>query len=131
MSMLSQLISQRNRKRKELDTYKNRKRQLEKIHNDLNRDFDNNISESVKNNERSGNSLGAGVQGDVHTINTVRSNIDQLKEKYIWNDANMSDTSYNISNEISRCQTEIDRLENEIRILDRQIEAAREAESEG
>lgn len=131
MSMLSQLISQRNRKRKELDTYKNRKRQLEKIHNDLNRDFDNNILESVKNNERSGNSLGAGVQGDVHTINTVRSNIDQLKEKYIWNDANMSDTSYNISNEISRCKTEIDRLENEIRILDRQIEAAREAESEG
>ena len=131
VSLLSQLIYERKQKKKELDTYINRKNKTEKIKNSVNKDFDDDIANSITNNERSSSSLILGVQGDVKTISTLRSNIDTLKEKYIWNDGNMSNITSNLESEVSRCQREIERLEAEIRRLDRQIEAAREAESEG
>lgn len=130
VSLLSQLIYERRQKQKELETYRKRKSKTEKIKNSINKDFDDDISNSITNNERSGSSLILGVQGDVKAINTLRSNIDTLKEKYVWNDGNMSSVASNLDSEISRCQREIERLEAEIRRLDRQIEAAREAESE-
>lgn len=130
MSLLSRLISERNQKKKELETYRNRKSQTDKILKSVNGSFDDGISDSISNNERSNNSIGAGVKGDISSISTVRGNIDSLKEKYIWSDRSMSEVASNLESEAYRCQIEIDRLESEIRSLDREIEAEREAERE-
>lgn len=131
MSLVSQLTYERKQKKRELETYRNRKSKTEKIKNSVNKDFDDNISSSIKNNEKSSLSLISGIQGDVQTISLLSSDIDMLKEKYIWNDGNMSDIAYNLDSEISRCRIEIERLEAEIRRLNKRIEAARKAESEG
>lgn len=131
VSLLSHLTYERKQKKKELETYRNRKSKTEKIKNSVNKDFDDNISSSIKNNERSSLSLISGIQGDVKSISMLGTDIDMLKEKYVWNDGNMSYIASNLESEISRCRMEIERLEAEIRRLNKRIEAARKAESEG
>lgn len=128
MSVAS-LLARRRDKQRELETYRKRKSQTEKINSKLNSDFDDNISDARNNNEQSANEFMSAIQGAIPNISNVASNIETLKEKYIWNDVNLSDVSSNLNSEISRCQAEIARLEAEIRSLDRQIEAERAAEA--
>ena len=130
MASLSVLLSRKREKKKELDIYRQRKSKLKKVERNINNSFDDNVSEAINHNERSGAELIMGIQGDISNIKTLSLDIDGLKERYIWNDSNLSDTLSNVSREISRCETEIKRLENEIDSLNRQIESALEKETE-
>lgn len=130
MTSLSMLLSRKREKKKELDIYRQRKSKLKKVERNINNSFDDNVSEAINHNERSGSELIMGIQGDISNIKTLSFEIDELKEKYIWNDSNLSDVLSNVSREISRCETEIMRLEDEIDSLNRQIESARETETE-
>ena len=130
MASLSMLLSRKREKKKELDIYRQRKSKLKKVERNINNSFDDNVSEAINHNERSGSELIMGIQGDISNIKTLSFEIDELKEKYIWNDSNLSDVLSNVSREISRCETEIMRLEDEIDSLNRQIESARETETE-
>lgn len=130
MASLSMLLSRKREKKKELDIYRQRKSKLKKVERNINNSFDDNVSEAINHNERSGSELIMGIQGDISNIKTLSFEIDELKERYIWNDSNLSDALSNVSREISRCETEIMRLEDEIDSLNRQIESARETETE-
>lgn len=130
MTSLSMLLSKKSEKKKELDIYRQRKSKLKKVERNINNSFDDNVSEAINHNERSGSELIMGIQGDISNIKTLSFEIDELKERYIWNDSNLSDVLSNVSREISRCETEIMRLEDEIDNLNRQIESARETETE-
>lgn len=130
MASLSMLLSRKREKKKELDIYRQRKSKLKKVERNINNSFDDNVSEAINHNERSGSELIMGIQGDISNIKTLSFEIDELKERYIWNDSNLSDVLSNVSREISRCETEIMRLEDEIDSLNRQIESARETETE-
>lgn len=130
MASLSMLLSRKREKKKELDIYRQRKSKLKKVERNINNSFDDNVSEAINHNERSGSELIMGIQGDISNIKTLSFEIDELKERYIWNDSNLSDVLSNVSREISRCETEIMRLEDEMDSLNRQIESARETETE-
>ena len=56
--------------------------------------------------------------------------IDDEKEKAVWNDRNLSSADDSMEREISRCRTEISRLESELSSLQAQLQAALEAEAQ-
>lgn len=128
MSDLSYLLARRREKQRELKTYKSRKSKLQDIKRNVENDFDGIISDAINFNERTGSNILLGLQGEELSIRSLCFDIDEEKEKSIYNDGKMYDVSSNINSEISRCTSEIERLESEIRRLDRQIEAARDAE---
>ena len=128
MSELSYLLSKKREKQKELKTYKSRKSKLEDIKQDFEKDFDGHISDAKTFNEKTESNILSGLKGEELTIKDLCFNINNEKEKDLYQDSNMYDISTNISSEINRCTAEIERLENEIRRLEQQIEAARNAE---
>lgn len=128
MSELSSLLARRREKQRELKTYRSRKSKLQEIKNDVNNGFDSIIADAINFNERSGSNILLGLQGERLDVRNICYDIDNNKEKSVYNDSKMYDVSLNIDSEIKRCTSEIERLEAEIRRLDRMIESAREAD---
>lgn len=116
--------------KKELDTYEDRKKNLEKIKKKLGGDFDNNVSVAQRHNNCLTVSLYDGVSGGSLKIKRLCGEIDDVKEKAVWNDKNLSSAEDSVDREISRCRSEISRLEAEISSLQARLQAALEAEAQ-
>ena len=60
MASLSMLLSRKREKKKELDIYRQRKSKLKKVERNINNSFDDNVSEAINHNERSGDRKSVG-----------------------------------------------------------------------
>lgn len=112
-----------------LETYKDRKSTLEKIQRKLNGDFDDNVSTAQRYNSSLTASLYEGLSGGNLKVSRLCGEIDDVKEKPVWSDRNLSSADDNMDREISRCRSEISRLEAELSSLQAQLQAALEAEA--
>lgn len=111
-----------------LETYKDRKLTLEKIQKKLNDDFDNNVSAARRHNSNLAANLYDGLSGGSLGVNRLCREIDDVKEKPVWSDRNLSYADDSLDREISRCRSEISQLETELSSLQAQLQAALDAE---
>ena len=118
------------RVRKTLNTYEDRKKNLEKIKKKLGGDFDNNISAAQRHNSSLTFGLYDGLSGGSLGIRNLCGKIDDAKEKAVWNDKNLSAADDNVGLEINRCRFEISQLEAELSSLQAQLQAVLETEAQ-
>lgn len=112
-----------------LEIYKDRKSNMEKTQKKLNSKFDDNVSTAQQYNSSLTANLYEGLSGRSLRVSRLCEEIDDVKEKPVWNDRNLSSADDYMDREISRCRSEISRLEAELSSLQAQLQAALETEA--
>lgn len=116
--------------KKEREEYVRRRSAIQKVQKVLNGQFDDDVSNARKQNEKITGCLESGLRGSSLSVSQLCGQIDGVKEKPVWNDTNLSDASEDIDAEERRCSSEISRLDAEISSLQTQLAAAIRAEAE-
>lgn len=120
-------ISELKEKRAE---YVRRRSAVQGVQKMLNGQFDDDVSRAREQNERVTEYLEYGLKGDSLMVSQLCGQIDAVKEKQVWVDADLSGASADIDAEERRCASEISRLDSEISSLQAQLAAALLAEAE-
>lgn len=128
MSSLSIWYSKQAKER-EKGKYESRKSQVSSVKNkvyDASDDYVNNINSKI---DDLAGALGKAITG-ISDVTTLKNNVLGKKEKIGTSDGYLSSFDSNLASEISDCNTKISALEGDISSLNRQYNAAVEAERE-
>ncbi|MGN0323934.1 MAG: hypothetical protein ACI4DZ_12550 [Oliverpabstia sp.] len=119
MSNLWDLHNTKWNRQKELNRYKTRKRQLEKIKSNLSSSFDDNASDLNSCYEKVKEQIRSGIQFSQGGYNGAAS--DWTSREFGYGDSNLSSSRSCISSEIIQVNNEISNLEGEIQSLEARI----------
>jgi len=115
--------------KKRRDEYGRRQSAIQKIQKVLNQQFDDDVLQAQRQNDLLTGCLERGLKGDSLTISYLCEQIDNVKEKQVWRDSNLSRACADVDDEERRCASEISRLNSEISSLQTQLAAALQAEA--
>lgn len=116
--------------KKKRDEYVRRQNAVQKVQKVLNGQFDDDVSRARQQNEQITGNLERGLKGGSLMISRLCGQIDAVKEKQVWNDADLSGVCTDVDGEERRCAAEISRLDAEISNLQGQLAAALRVEAE-
>ena len=121
MSYLWDLYNAKWNRKKELNKYKTRKRQLETIKTNVSSGFDDNASDLNSCYEKVKEQIKSGIQFSQGGYNGATS--DWTSREFGYGDSNLSSSRSCISSEINQVNNKISNLEGEIRSLEVRIRA--------
>lgn len=117
----------KNLKIHERNTYRERKKGVDRIRGKMDSDLERHINDINKMIESCASKLSTGLKGKKDNIAEV---MRDEKEKYSNADSRISASSGKLSEESARCQRKIEELETEISNLDNRISEAKRQDAE-